>query len=129
MDWLRTAFIVFFGAADGLMYALLIAVVLDYITGVCVAIHHHELSSNIGAKGIAKKVSIFALVSVSNIIDVYLLKSGTAIRSVTTTFYLVNECISILENANQVGLPLPEKLANVLLAVKPVEQKKSDTNK
>lgn len=107
----------FFGAADGLMYALLTATILDYITGVCVAVHNHRLSSDIGAKGIAKKVAVFALISVSHIIDEYIIGSGTAIRAVTTTFYLANECISILENASNLGLPLPEKLTKIIKSI------------
>ena len=107
----------FFGAADGLLYALIVVIILDYVTGVCVAVHSGKLSSTIGAKGIAKKVGIFALISVSHIIDTYLLKSSDAIRTVTTTFYISNEFLSILENATKLNLPLPEKLRAVLTSL------------
>lgn len=63
----------FFGAADGLLYALIILVVLDYVTGICVAVHIKKASSEIGARGIAKKVGIFALISVSHIVDAFLI--------------------------------------------------------
>ena len=104
----------FFGAADGLLYALIILVVLDYVTGICVAVHIKKASSEIGARGIAKKVGIFALISVSHIVDAFLLNSSDAVRSVTTTFYISNECISILENAAKLNLPLPDKLKSIL---------------
>lgn len=78
----------FFGAADGLLYALIILVVLDYVTGICVAVHMKKASSEIGAKGIAKKVGMFALISVSHVVDTFLLNSSDAVRSVTTTFYI-----------------------------------------
>ena len=104
----------FFGAADGLLYALIILVILDYVTGICVAVHIKKASSDIGARGIAKKVGIFALISVSHIVDAFLLNSSDAVRSVTTTFYISNECISILENAAKLNLPLPDKLKSIL---------------
>lgn len=124
MELVFKAVSLFFGAADGLLYGLIGVVALDYITGVCVAIHQKQLSSNIGAKGIAKKVAIFALISVSHILDAYVLDSGDALRVVTTTFYIVNECVSILENTNKLGLPFPDKLSKILSTLK-----KSSDNK
>lgn len=103
-----------FGAADGLFKALIAFVILDYITGVCVAFSNHTLSSKVGAKGIARKVTIFALVSLSHISDEYLLGGGNVLRTITTGFYISNECISIFENAGDLGLPLPKKLKEVL---------------
>ena len=113
---------VLFGTADGLLYALLVLVGLDYITGVCVAIHDKKLSSEIGAKGIAKKVMIFALVALSHIVDESIMKSNDVMRVVTTTFYLVNEAISILENAGRVGVPLPERLKDCIEQLKKKEK-------
>ena len=78
----------FLGELDGLLYALVIFVILDYITGVCVAIQTKKLSSNIGAKGIAKKVAIFLMISVAHVADQYLVESTDVLRSVTTLFYL-----------------------------------------
>lgn len=99
---------------DGLLYALVIFVVLDYITGICAAIQAKHLSSNIGAKGIAKKVAIFLVISVAHVADQYLVDSTDVLRSMTTLFYLSNEGISIFENIGKIGIPLPGKLNNLL---------------
>lgn len=103
-----------FGHIDGLFYALIAFVIIDYITGVCVAIRKKKLSSGVGASGIAKKISIFALVSLSHIIDRFLLGKDDILRTVTTLFYIANEAMSIIENVGKVGLPLPPKLREVL---------------
>ena len=105
---------IIFGAVDELLYALIAFVAIDYITGICVAAHDKKLSSNVGAKGISKKVAIFAMIALSNIADRFLLKSGGALRTVTTIFYLSNECISIFENVGHLGLPVPPKLQAIL---------------
>lgn len=89
-------------------------VVLDYITGICAAIQAKHLSSNIGAKGIAKKVAIFLVISVAHVADQYLVDSTDVLRSMTTLFYLSNEGISIFENIGKIGIPLPGKLNNLL---------------
>ena len=102
------------GGMDGLLYTLIAFVVLDYLTGVIVAIMEKKLSSEIGFKGILKKILIFVLVGIGNMVDVHLLKNGSAIRTAVIFFYLSNEGISILENCSKVGLPIPEKLKNVL---------------
>ena len=104
----------FLGGYDGFLYALVLFIVLDYITGVMLAILMKELSSNIGFKGIFKKVLIFMVVAVGHTIDVYVLGSGSAIRTAVIFFYLSNEGISIIENASKIGLPIPEKLKQVL---------------
>lgn len=99
-----------------ILYALILLVSLDYITGVCVAVRKRKLSSSIGAKGIANKVMIFALVSLSSVVDRYFLPAGTAIETVTILFYCANEAISILENAVKMGVPFPAKLTSSLKA-------------
>lgn len=104
----------FLGGVDGFMYALITFVVIDYITGVMVAILEKQLSSAFGFKGIFKKVLIFTLVGVANIIDNYLIKNGSAIRTAVIFFYVSNEGISILENSAKVGLPIPKKLKDIL---------------
>ena len=104
----------FFGGFDGFLYALVVFVVCDYFTGVLAAAIKHELSSEVGFKGIAKKVLIFVLVGIGNIIDVSILKEGSAIRTAVIFFYLSNEGISILENSAHLGLPIPKALKNVL---------------
>ena len=104
----------FLGGPDGFLYALIAFVAIDYLTGVMCAIADRKLSSEVGAKGIFKKVLIFVLVGVGHIIDSQVLGNGGAIRTAVIFFYLSNEGISILENAAHVGLPIPEKLKAVL---------------
>ena len=104
----------FLGGLDGFLYALIAFVVVDYLTGVMCAVTDKKLSSEIGAKGIFKKVLIFALVGVGHIVDSHVLGNGGAIRSAVIFFYLSNEGISILENASHIGLPVPEKLKSIL---------------
>jgi toxin secretion/phage lysis holin len=104
----------YLGGGDGLLYALIAFVVVDYITGVMCAIADKKLSSQVGFKGICRKVLIFALVGVANILDVQVLAAGSVLRTAVIFFYLSNEGISLLENAAHVGLPIPEKLKAVL---------------
>ena len=105
---------IFYGTPDSWFYAVIALVILDYITGVCAAIHSRELSSEIGAKGIAKKITTFEVISLAHILDEYVLKDGGAIQTMTSIFYIVNESISILENAIRTGLPVPEKLKSII---------------
>lgn len=102
------------GPSNQLLYALIFVIIIDYITGVCVAIHNKTLSSKVGAKGIARKISIFALIALSHILDFYVLESTDALRTLTIIFYLSNECMSVLENVGTLGLPLPKKLKDIL---------------
>lgn len=104
----------FLGGCDGLLYALLVFVVLDYCTGVMCAIEDKNLSSEIGFKGICRKVLIFALVGVGHLIDTRIVGSGSIMRTATIFFYLSNEGLSLVENAAHLGLPIPEKLKDVL---------------
>ena len=104
----------FLGGKDGLLYALLVLIVLDYITGVLNAIDQRELSSAVGYKGIARKVLIFVLVGTANVVDVYILGKAGVLRAAVIFFYISNEGISILENASHLGLPVPKKLQSVL---------------
>ena len=110
------------GGFDGLIYSLIAFVLIDYLTGIMAAIVDRQLSSEIGFKGIFKKVSIFMLVAVGHIIDSKLLGSGTALRTAIILFYTSNEGISILENAARMGLPIPKKVKSVL------EQLKKDSD-
>ena len=104
----------FIGGCDGLLYALVAFVVVDYITGVMCAAADKELSSEVGFRGIAKKVLIFLLVGVANIIDMQVIGSGSVLRTAVIFFYLSNEGVSLLENAAHLGLPVPEKLKDIL---------------
>lgn len=104
----------FLGGCDGLLYALIAFIVADYITGVMCAIVNKKLSSEVGFKGIFKKVLIFLLVGVANILDVQVIGTGCVLRSAVIFFYISNEGVSLLENAGHLGLPIPAKLKNVL---------------
>lgn len=110
---------IFFGKINGLFIALLVAVILDYISGLISAIINKALSSSVGFKGIAKKVLIFLIVGIANLIDVYVLGGESAVlRTSVIFFYMANEGISILENAGECGLPIPTKLRNLLAQLK-----------
>ena len=102
------------GGMDGFLYALLAFMLIDYITGVMNAILKRRLSSEIGAKGIFKKVLILALVGLGHVIDTQVLGQSQTIRTAVIFFYLSNEGISIIENAAAIGLPVPEQLRDVL---------------
>ena len=104
----------FVGGVDGLMTALLIFMVLDYITGLMCAIADKKLSSAVGFKGVCKKVLILMLVGVAHIVDLHVVGTGDALRSAVVCVYLSNESVSMLENAAHLGLPIPEKLKSVL---------------
>lgn len=104
----------FLGGCDGLVIALAIFVVIDYITGVMCAIADKKLSSSVGFKGICRKVLIFTLVGIAHIIDTQVIKTGSVLRTAVIFFYLSNEGVSLLENAAHLGLPIPEKLKAVL---------------
>ena len=104
----------FLGGCDGLLYALLAFVVIDYVTGVMCAIINRELSSAVGFKGIFRKVLIFLLVGIANIIDVQVIGNGAVLRTAVIFFYISNEGVSLLENAGHLGLPIPEKIKTVL---------------
>ena len=104
----------FLGGCDGLLYALIAFVAIDYITGVMCAVIDHRLSSEVGFKGIFKKVLIFLLVGVANILDVQVIGTGCVLRMAVIFFYISNEGVSLLENAAYLGLPVPEKIKTVL---------------
>ncbi len=104
----------FLGGCDGLLYALLAFVVIDYITGIMCALVDKKLSSEVGFKGIFKKVLIFALVGVGHILDTRIIGAGSVLRTAVIFFYLSNEGVSLLENAAYLGLPIPQKLKSVL---------------
>ena len=104
----------FLGGCDGLLYALIAFVVIDYITGVMCAINDQTLSSEVGFRGICRKVLIFLLVGIANILDVQVIGTGSVLRTAVIFFYISNEGVSLLENAAHLGLPVPEKIKTVL---------------
>lgn len=113
----------FLGGFDGFLYALVAFVVIDYITGVMVAVLEKKLSSNIGFKGIFKKVLIFTFVGIGHIIDFHIIKNGSAVRTAVIFFYLSNEGLSIVENATRIGLPVPEQLKAVFKELRKEDEK------
>ncbi len=112
------------GGIDGFLYALIIFTIVDFITGVMCAVVEKRLSSKVGAKGIFKKILIFLLVGLANIIDTQLIGSHSVLRMSVIFFYIANEGISILENAAAIGLPIPKKLTEVLEQLKKEEEDK-----
>ena len=102
------------GGWDGFLYALVVFVVIDYITGLMCAVISKNLSSGIGAKGIFKKILIFALVGIGHTIDMYLIGDGSAIRTAVIFFFISNEGVSLLENATHIGLPVPPQMKAIL---------------
>lgn len=116
---LCTAFSFMFGDMSGMFIALIVLIVLDYITGVMAAAVEHKLSSEIGARGIAKKVFMLLIVAIANIVDVNVIGGDAhALKSVVIVFYIANEAISLLENAGRLGVPLPKKLLDVFAQLK-----------
>lgn len=108
------AFAFFWGGLDNLLIALIVFAAVDYATGVLAAIIKKRLNSRVGFKGIAKKVLMFLIVGIANIVDVRLIQTGTAFRTATIIFYLANEGVSLLENSARCGLPIPKKLKDIL---------------
>ena len=113
----------FLGGYDGFLYALIAFISVDYILGVFCAILEKHLSSDVGARGIFKKVVIFSLVGVAHVIDQNIIGDGSAIRTAVIFFYLSNEGISILENTAKIGLPIPEKLKTILVQLNKEDDK------
>lgn len=88
--------------------------VIDYLTGVMCAFADHTLSSEVGFRGICRKVLIFLLVGMANILDVSVIGNGSVLRTAVIFFYISNEGVSLLENAGHLGLPIPKKMKEVL---------------
>ena len=104
----------FLGGVDGLMIALIVFMVLDYLTGLMCAVLDKKLSSAVGFRGIFKKALILIMVGIANVVDVHVVGTGSALRGAVICFYLSNEGLSLLENAAYIGLPIPEKLKEIL---------------
>ena len=113
----------FLGGMDGIMYALIAFITIDYITGVAVAVKQKKLSSEVGFWGLVRKVCIIALVGVAHFVDVYVMHTGDIFRTAIALYYIGNEGVSLLENMGNLGVPLSKKLKDVL------EQLKSDNDK
>ena len=113
----------FLGGMDGIMYALIAFISIDYITGVAVAVKQKKLSSEVGFWGLVRKVCIIALVGVAHFVDVYVMHTGDIFRTAIALYYIGNEGVSLLENMGNLGVPLSKKLKDVL------EQLKNDNDK
>ena len=118
----------FLGGCDGLLYALIAFVVLDYITGIMCAVVDKSLSSSAGFKGIFKKVLIFAMVGIGHILDTCVIGTGAVLRTAIIFFYISNEGVSLLENAGHLGLPIPEKLKAILKQLHDKSESGDDNN-
>jgi toxin secretion/phage lysis holin len=111
----------FLGGFDGFVYALVAFTIIDYATGLMGGIVEKKLSSEIGFKGIFKKILIFTMVAVGNMIDKHIIGEGDVMRSAVCFFYLANEGVSIIENASRIGLPIPEKMKEILMQLRKKE--------
>ena len=117
----------FLGGLDGLMIALIVMMTLDYISGVMCAIIDRKLSSAVGFKGVCKKVFILMLVGGAHIIDLHVVGTGSALRGAVICFYMSNEGLSLLENAAYLGLPIPDKLREILAQLHERSKKEAET--
>ena len=116
----------FLGGVDGLMIALIVFMTLDYLTGLMCAVLNKKLSSAVGFRGIFKKVLILIMVGIANVVDVHVVGTGSALRGAVICFYLSNEGLSLLENASYIGLPVLERLKEVLAQLHTRDKKESD---
>ena len=119
----------YLGGCDGLLIALIVFVVTDYITGIMCAVADKKLSSAVGFKGICKKVLIFALVGLGHILDTRVIGDGSVLRTALIFFYLSNEGLSLIENAAHLGLPVPNKLKDVLEQLHKRSEKEDNNDK
>lgn len=120
--WMGTFLSEYIGEFDSLIYALVVFMVIDYLTGILCGIVTGNLSSRIGFKGICRKVIIFCLVGIANIIDQYILQTGSVLRTTVIFFYLSNEGISIIENTTFIGVPIPNQLEKVIKHLKAINK-------
>ena len=119
----------FVGGMDGLLSVLVIMIVIDYVTGVMVGMAEKKISSKIGFIGICRKILIIMFVGIANVLDLYVIGSGSMLRTAAIFFYISNEGISILENAAKLGLPVPSKIKNMLEQLHDTAEKDDENNK
>lgn len=109
------------GGWDAVIMALVVMVVLDYVTGLTASWVHGRLDSDRGRRGIVRKVGIFVAVAVANVIDQTGGLGEPVLRTVVAWFYLGSEAISIVENLGEIGVPIPERLRNALARLREEE--------
>lgn len=107
-----------YGEVSGLFWALIAFMAMDYISGVVIAVINKRLSSEVGFKGLAKKLFILCFVAMGHIIDAYIIGSTSVAMTAVILFYIANEGISLLENASLLGLPVPDKIREILQQIK-----------
>jgi len=112
-----------FGGMDGLLTALMAFMMMDYLTGIIVAVKEKKLSSEVGFYGLIKKGVMLSVVAISHILDTQIIGGSSMLRSGAAGFFLANEGLSILENASKLGIPLPKKLKAVLQQLKEENEK------
>ena len=115
-----------FGEVTGLFWALIAFMALDYITGVIIAVINKKLSSEVGFKGLAKKFLILVFVAVGHILDAYVLGNTGVAMTAVMLFYIANEGVSIIENAALLGLPVPQKITDILEQIKNKAEESED---
>ena len=118
----------FLGGLDGFLYALIMFVAIDYLTGLMAAYVQKKISSEVGFRGICRKVAIFCLVGVGHVLDTQVIQNGSVLRTAVIFFYLSNEGISIIENIAIIGLPVPKKLKDVLEQLRDDEKEGEEQN-
>ena len=105
----------FLGGGTPALYTLIVFMGIDYISGVMLAVVNKDVSSAIGARGIFKKMMIMAFVGMGHLLDAYIIGQGQMLQTAIIFFYISNEGISILENTTELGLPIPQKLKDILV--------------
>ncbi|MGN0688533.1 MAG: holin family protein [Oscillospiraceae bacterium] len=115
-----------YGEINGLFIAIIALMALDYITGIMCAVSTKTLSSEVGFKGLVKKLMILVIIAVGHLVDAYIIGTGSAFMTAVILFFAANEGISIIENAAALGLPVPKKLRNVLEQLRSEEDKEDD---
>lgn len=118
-----------FGQLNGLFWAVIALMAIDYVTGVIVAVLDKKLSSEVGFRGLVKKLFILVLIAVGHILDAYIIGQGAAVMTAVMLFFAANEGISILENAAALGQPVPKKLREVLDQLKRESEGEDEDNR
>ena len=103
-----------YGEITGLFIAIIALMALDYVTGILCGIAAKALSSEVGFRGLVKKLMVLVIIAVGHLIDTYIIGTGSALMTAVILFFAANEGISILENAAKRGLPIPKKLKDIL---------------
>lgn len=112
-----TTFVWLIGGYDVAIQCLIVAIIIDYISGLIKAYNTKTLSSSIGFRGILKKVGILLIVMLSVLVDRVTVDNG-GIRTLVIYYFVANEGLSILENLAEAGLPIPKTLKNSLKVIK-----------